>query len=468
MYSRSSIYLTIVVAFLASILLSYHYISKYDCLKTSTNNICEGSAMLKIAVANQWVEADKILKDIKSGKSYFAAGKEYYDEFLPPRLLALYYYITGHEISDSKMNFKINNGKLPYLIIKTLLYYLALLYFCKKIFSIFPLKNCFFIILFLALEPSIFQYHSSFWNESLFFPFEILLLSLLLDGSGNILKNILIGFILGIMFAISQEFFLYIIPLIFYLFILFKKKSIKPILSLLVGYSLVLMIISFHNYKRIGEPNLSVLSGGHTALYIYFAPHVLAKKNNSSIEEATKKMNEQTKIWIEKNNIDVIQSTTGFSDIYSESIKDKKKYYDYLQQTALKIIFANPFISIERFFKQSLHHLVLNPVHIKYFYQFEGRGGVYHKSETHKKWIPIRIIYSVIIYLVVFWGMIYSLKHMKKEIIFLLMISVAYIVLALGWVGIPRHFLPALIFLSVFFGNGMAAILNFNKLNISK
>ena len=323
MYSRSSIYLTIIIAFLASVLLSYHYISKYDCLKTSTNNICEGSAMLKIAVTNQWVEADKILKDIKSGKSYFAAGKEYYDEFLPPRLLALYYYITGHEISDSKMNFKINNGKLPYLIIKTLLYYLALLYFCKKIFSIFPLKNCFFIILFLALEPSIFQYHSSFWNESLFFPFEILLLSLLLDGSGNILKNILIGFILGIMFAIGQEFFLYIIPLIFYLFILFKKKSVKPILSLMFGYLLIFVVIGFHNYERIGIPHFMPY-GSKTALYIYFAPQVLAEKNNSSLDQARKKMKEQTKIWIEKNNIDVTLSTTGFSDIIGGSIKDKK------------------------------------------------------------------------------------------------------------------------------------------------
>jgi len=210
MYSRSSIYLTIIVAFLASAILSSHYILKYDRLKNSTNDYRE-HAMIKIAVANQWGEADRLLKDIKSGKSYFASGGEYYDQFLPPRLLALYYYITGYEIYDSKMNLKVNNGKLPYLIIKTLLYYLALLYFCKKIFSIFPLKNCFFIILFLALEPSIFQYHSSFWNESLFFPFEILLLSLLLDGSRNILKNILIGFILGIMFTISQEIFLYII-----------------------------------------------------------------------------------------------------------------------------------------------------------------------------------------------------------------------------------------------------------------
>ncbi len=466
MYSRSSIYLTIVVAFLASILLSHHYISKYNYLKTSTNDNHE-HAMIKTAISDHWIEADRILKDIKSGKNYFASGKEDYDEFLPPRLLALYYYITGNEIYDSKMILKRNNGKLPYLIIKTLLYYLALLYFCKKIFSIFPLKNCFFIILFLAIEPSIFQYHSSFWNESLFFPFEILLLSFLLDGSRNISKNILIGFILGTMFTISQEFFLYIIPLIFYLFILFKKKSIKPILSLIVGYSLIFIVIGFHNYKRIGEFNL-IPYGSKTALYIYFAPQVLAEKNNSSLDQARKKMKEQTKIWIEKNNIDVIQSTTNFVLINNESTKDKKKYYDYLQQTALKIIITNPFISIKRVFKQSLHHLVLNPVHIKYFYQFEGRGGVYHKSETHKKWIPIRIIYSVIIYLIVFWGIIYSLKNMKKEIIFLLMISVAYIVLVLGWAGIPRHFVPALIFLSIFFGNGMVAILNPNTPNISK
>ena len=466
MYSRSSIYLTIIIAFLASVLLSYHYILKYDRLKTLTNGNHE-HAMIKIAVGIHWAEADRILKDIKSGKNYFASGKEHYDEFLPPRLLALYYYITSYEIYDSKMGSKINNGKLPYLIIKTLLYYLALFYLCKKIFTIFPLKNCFFIILFLSVEPSIFQYHSSFWNESLFFPFEILLLSLLLDRSRNILKNILIGFILGTMFTISQEFFLYIIPLIFYLFILFKKKSIKPILSLIVGYSLVLMIINFHNYKRIGVPHFMPY-GSKTALYIYFAPQVLAEKNNSSLDQVIKKMKKQTKIWIEKNDIDVIQSTTSFSAINTESKKDKKKYYDYLQQTALKIIFANPFISIEYFFKQSLHHLVLNPVYIKYLYQFEGRGGKYLKSETHKKWIPIRIIYSVIIYLVVFWGMIYSLKHMKKEIIFLLLISVAYVVAILGWMGISRYFVPALIFLSIFFGNGMAAIINSNTPNISK
>ena len=466
MYSRSSIYLTIIVAFLASAILSSHYILKYDRLKTSTDDH-RGHAMIKIAVGNQWQEADRLLKDIKSGKGYFVSGKEFYDEFLPPRLLALYYYITGHEIYDSKNDFKRNNGKLPYLIIKTFLYYLALFYLCKKIFTIFPLKNCFFIILFLAFEPSIFQYHSSFWNESLFFSFEILLLSLLLNLSRNILKNILIGFILGILFTISQEIFLYIVPLLFYYFIFFKKNSIKPILSLVIGYLVIFIIIGFHNYKRTGVAYF-MPNGSKTALYIYLAPQVLAKKNNSSVEQAQKKMKEQTKMWIEKNNIDVIQTTADFWTVFSESTENKKKYYDYLQKKALKIIITNPFISIQYVFKQSLHTLVLNPVYIKYLYQFEGRGGKYLKSETHKKWIPVRIIYSVIIYFVVFWGIIYSLKHTKKEIVFLLMISVAYIIVSLGWMGIPRYFVPALIFLSIFFGNGMAAILNSNKLNISK
>ena len=465
MYSRSSLYLTIIVAFLASAILSSHYILKYDRLRTSIDGYHE-HPMIKIAIGNHWHDAGEILKDIKSGKNYFTSGREHYDEFLPQKLLALYYYITGYEIYDSNMVFQVNNGKLPYLIIKTFLYYLALFYFSKKILTILPIKNCFFIILFLALEPSIFQYHSSFWNESLFFPFEILLLSLLLDQSRNILKNILIGFILGIMFTISQEIFLYIVPLLFYFFILFKKKSIKPILSLVIGYLIIFIIIGFHNYKRTGMAYF-IPFGSKTALYIYLAPQVLAKKNNSSVEQARKKMKEQTKMWIEKNNIDVTQRTTNFWAVISESEKDKKKYLDYLQKKALKIIITNPFASIQYIFKQSLHTLVLNPVYIKYFYQFEGRDQFY-RSETHKKWIPIRIIYSVIIYLVIFCGMIYSLKHMKKEIIFLLIISVTYVIVSLGWMGIPRYFTPALIFLSIFFGNGMAAILNFNKLNISK
>ena len=81
MYSKSSIYLTIIAAFLASAVLSSHYIVKYDRLKTSTDGYRE-HAMIKIAVGHHWQDADEILKDIKSGKNYFTSGREFYDEFL--------------------------------------------------------------------------------------------------------------------------------------------------------------------------------------------------------------------------------------------------------------------------------------------------------------------------------------------------------------------------------------------------
>jgi|TARA_B100001964_G_scaffold231174_1_gene285513 hypothetical protein len=439
---------------------------KYDRSKDSANNNRE-HAMIKTAVSVPWTEADRILKDIKSGKNYFASGGEQISEFLPQKLLALYFYITGHEIYDSKMNLKINNGKLPYLIIKTSLYYLALLYFCKKIFSMFPLKNCFFIILFLAFEPSIFQYHSSFWNVSLFLPFEILLLSLLLDQSENILKNVFIGFILGIMFMIRPMIFWYIFPLLFYLFILYKKKSTKPISGLMIGYLLILVVIAFHNYKRVGIPYF-MPTESKFVLSVSLAPQILAKKENLSVEQAKLRMKDEIEIWIKKNDLNLNINNSLFGINIGGKEEDRIKYYDYIQKTALDIIINNPLITAEYVFKQSLHMLVLNPVYVKYFYQFEGRGGKYLKSETHKKWIPIRIIYSVIIYLVVFWGIINSLKNMKKEIIFLLIVSSAYILAILGWMGIPRHFVPALIFLSIFFGNGMAAILKSNTPNISK
>jgi hypothetical protein len=331
----------------------------------------------------------------------------------------------------------------------------------------FPLKNCFFFILFLAFEPSIFQYHSSFWNVSLFLPFEILLLSLLLDQSENILKNVFIGFILGIMFMIRPMIFWYIFPLLFYLFILYKKKSTKPISGLMIGYLLILVVIAFHNYKRVGIPYF-MPTESKFVLSVSLAPQILAKKENLSVEQAKLRMKDEIEIWIKKNDLNLNINNSLFGINIGGKEEDRIKYYDYIQKTALDIIINNPLITAEYVFKQSLHMLVLNPVYVKYFYQFEGRGGKYLKSETHKKWIPIRIIYSVIIYLVVFWGIINSLKNMKKEIIFLLIVSSAYILAILGWMGIPRHFVPALIFLSIFFGNGMAAILKSNTPNISK
>ena len=70
----------------------------------------------------------------------------------------------------------------------------------------------------------------------------------------------------------------------------------------MVGYLLIFVVIGFHNYNRIGELNL-IPDGSRTGFYIYFVPPILAEKNNSTVDQARKKMKEQAKIWAEKNNM---------------------------------------------------------------------------------------------------------------------------------------------------------------------
>jgi len=81
--------------------------------------------MLKSSPGNHWFEAGEIINDIKDKKNFFEYGNDY-DEFLPQRIVALYYYISGQTIQDENGNFKTDNGKFLYLTLRTLLFY-----FCK-------------------------------------------------------------------------------------------------------------------------------------------------------------------------------------------------------------------------------------------------------------------------------------------------------------------------------------------------
>ena len=248
-YSGLSINIIIIFSFLLSISLSFHYLSKYDKQITVEKNGAFEHPMLKSAVGNHWEEADEIIIDIKNKENFFTYGGDY-DEFLPQRILALYYFILDESIFDENKNFQTDNGKFLYLILKTLLFYLTLIYFTNKITKILPIANCFFIILFIAIEPTIFQFHSSFWNESLFFPLQILLLAYMISPPSNLFSNFWIGIILGLMFSISLESFYLIFPVILFQILTFKKKSFMIVCSCIVGFTFVLSIITFHNYKR--------------------------------------------------------------------------------------------------------------------------------------------------------------------------------------------------------------------------
>ena len=362
-------------------------------------------------------------------------------------------------IYDENGNFETNNGKFLYLVLKTLLFYSTLVYFAHKITKILPIKNCFFVILFVAIEPTIFQFHSSFWNESLFFPFQILLLTYLISAPSDLFSNFTTGIILGIMFTISQESFYLIIPIILFQILKFKKKSLLIVSSCLFGFIIVLSIITFHNFKRTS--NLFFMNdGAKSALYLYMAPRILSMSEKISTNEAEIKLNKKKIEWLKENKIDALFTGKGFKDLgIINGEADRLKYYNYLQFSALSVIINNPLSTAKFMFKKNLHTLVLNPFFVKNFHKYQSKD-IFYKGETHTREIPYRVIYTVVLYIVILIGFFYSLRNVDKTLVFFIVILTIYPVIVLGWMGASRYFVPSLVYLSIFFGNGMASILN--------
>ena len=134
MYSKKKIFILIFLGFISSIILSNYYIIKYD----KYTNDGYTHVMLKDETHRIWYQAAEIVQDVKEGQNFFLSGNVVFTKPLPERLVAIYSLLSGHEIIDqSEPNVRIKlGGKLPFLIIQSLVYYLALVYLALKIIKI--------------------------------------------------------------------------------------------------------------------------------------------------------------------------------------------------------------------------------------------------------------------------------------------------------------------------------------------
>ena len=71
------------------------------------------------------------------------------------------------------------------------------------------------------------------------------------------------------------------------------------------------------------------------------------------------------------------------------------------------------------------------------------------------------LIYTILIYSVVCFGLYDFFKNKNNNnLLLIILLSAAYYYLLLGWYGKTRLFVPILIYLSIFFGNGLVFILD--------
>ena len=216
----------ILVSFIFSIIISNYNLNKYDNFF-----VVDGEQsyhkMIKFDAYRYMSHGAEIKKDIEDGKSFFESGREHFTKYLPPRIAAAYYYILDINLFDNFQNKKINLGiHFPYLIMQCLIYYISLLYLYSIISKKFENKVSLGIIFFLALEPTIFQYHGTFWTESIFFSIQLIIIGLILNNKLNSFNFFTLGIFLSLLSLQKQVAYFYIGPiLIYYLFFIEKKNS---------------------------------------------------------------------------------------------------------------------------------------------------------------------------------------------------------------------------------------------------
>jgi 4-amino-4-deoxy-L-arabinose transferase-like glycosyltransferase len=298
------------------------------------------------------------------------------------------------------------------------------------------------------LEPTIIQWHSSFWTESIFFSLQLISLGLIIKKKKNIFHYLITGIFIGLLYLQKTTAMFYIFPVILYFIISIKNKRTISIVGFVFGYLIVIFFLGYHNFKR---SNIFYVTPAQSkvAHYHYLVRKVISIKNNISESEVVRRMKKSELKWITVNNINL------------NSEKDRRKIYNYYQKYAFEVFVHNPFTTAKIYIKKTIHHSLLNPVQIYFWYKYNNNdnGEQYHTSSDHKKWIWKRILYSLIIYFFILIGIFYLFKKREyKNFNYFIILSIFYYMFMLGWMGNTRYFMPSLILLSIFFGEGMFLI----------
>jgi hypothetical protein len=442
----------ILIGFTLSILNNFYQIEYFDYFRINENGI-KIHSMINSDIFHFWREGALISESLIEGKNYFLTGEEYRRPYLPSRIYAFFSILMSQDLLTNEGLVSLEFNKILILISQTIIFYLLIICLYFVLINHLPKNVSKIIIIFLAFEPTLFMYHSSFLSESFFFSLQILLLIFILFRNHSNFSIFLIGLILGILYLQRSVAIFYIIPILIYFYSLNKKNFIRYALIMLVSLSLVHTFVGYHNFKRIGF-FYNVSTQAKDGFYDYLLPIIISEKNKINISDAQIYIEDKKKIWMKKNNLE----NKSFEDELN-----RMKYYDYAKNYSSNVMIKNPLLTSKIILKKTLHFFIIDPLtHVYYFHRWDNLEGLFYGSDTQKKWVVPRIIYSLIVYFFVFLGFYNFFKNEKNnKLFFLIITSILYFTAVQSWYGGTRYFAPILIYLSFPFAFGL---ISFKKL----
>ena len=463
--SKININLSIIIlSLLISLTIAKYNINNFDkIINIGENNYRH--LMIKNDVYRYLSNGYSIKEDLTNGKSYFDSGADNFTKYLYPRILALYYYVFDYDFYEDQSQQIIKKGiHLNYLLIQSLIYYLSIIFFYYQTKDYFNNKIIFFILLFLCLEPTLLQYHSTFWSESIFFSIQLFLTGLILNNTQTKTRYFLIGVLLSLLALQRSSGFFYIIPVIIYLYFSVKSNLNKKILYIFFGFSLLLIFVGYDNYKKTSKFYIFP-SEMKAVVHAYIIPNIITKDEMEKQRKDTLTFIKNKKFKLDFNIINKIEySRFSFyfcNNVGAELVKlEAIAICDYLKVVSYKTVLNNPMNTIKHVLTKTVSFILINPFHIYSDHVFLS-GEIYYGSELHKSLIKYRLVYSIIIFSICLIGIYSMIKNKKKNFLFFSLISSAYFILILSWHGNNRYFTPVLIYLSLLFSYGIVEINDF-------
>jgi len=453
----------IFVGFIVSIIYSSIIVSKYDKNYQTFDKRKIEHRFIKADTEFYFLSADNFLKKIRENDTFYNASGEYTSSYLYPKLLALFFSTLNEDIriksdealiDNNEYIFKLNNGKILFLFLQSFFFYLSLFYFFCKIKKKIHKDIYIFLILFLSIEPTIIQWHSSFLTESIFLSMLMILLSLLINDNNTNSRNFFIGLFIGLMYLQKTVVIFITVPIAIYYFFSYEniKLALKSISLILLGKFIILVFLGYQNYLRSDTfyifPWQAKFAG-----YYYAVDNIQSKATKIDVNILRSEKIKKTENWIKKNNINL------------DLEKDRRKLVEYQNKYFTEIVKKYPLDTFRYVIYKNFQSMILNPYEIYNFIHLDYTVDEYWKEKDFHINLIFNMFFSLIIYVISLFGLIYSFKNFDKSILILFLCLTVYFCLMLGWMGVSRYFLPSLVCLSPFFANGVLYLKKILKKN---
>ena len=428
----------LIYSFILIFVLTNIYINKFS-EKYFISDGYQHSSLYQEDAISYFKVSDKITHDLSEGKKIYSSGGEYKFSFLYPRIIYFFNKFFNSEekiIDNNKLKINLKKYNL-FLYFQIIFFYLTILFLYFSLLKIISKSLSKIVCVILLINPIIFQWHLSFYTESFFLSFLILLICFL-TRSKNILNFFFIGLFVSIMYTQRTIALLY--PLVIFFYIIFLNSPLKErifkFFSLIIGMSFILILIGFYNYNRAEIFYFTPIQS-KSDIQTYLEPHVLKMSKKISLEEAHEQIKDYNLSLIDIHKYDLTNET------------DKIFYLNKVQKNSLKTLMSNKIITLKIIMKNYFHSILLNPVQVFYEAKYQNWAD-YKASNDHKFWLIIRIIITPIFFILSGLGIIFSIKKIDFRLNVFLFLSIIYFMGISCWIPNTRYFVPSVLFMSIY------------------